>query len=280
MRRAGKRVGVLAIDPSSPVLGRRPPRRPGADGRPCARPRGLHPLDGRPRAPRRPGVVDPAGGARPRRGRVRRGDRGDGRRRAERGRGRGPRRHHARAARARDGRRHPGREGGDPGDRRRVRRQQGRPGRRRPHAARARGPCSTMAERREGAWRPPVLKTVASTGQGIDELLAEVDRHAAWLEESGELARRRTVRARREVEAIALAALRERWGRADAGPTSTRSPSAWRRARWTPTPRPTSCWPTGGRSARPSPTTPGGCRRRAGASTPPAPARSRPGRSR
>ena len=32
------------------------------------------------------------------------------------------------------------------------------------------------------------------------------------LSESGELARRRTARARREVEAIALAALRERWG--------------------------------------------------------------------
>jgi LAO/AO transport system kinase len=72
----------------------------------------------------------------------------------------------------------------------------------------------TMAERRDGAWRPPVLQTVASTGQGIDELLAEIDRHAAWLAESGELARRRTARARREVEAIALAALRERWGRA------------------------------------------------------------------
>ena len=48
-----------------------------------------------------------------------------------------------------------------------------------------------MAERRDGAWRPPVLQTVASTGQGVDELLAEVDRHAAWLRESGELARRR-----------------------------------------------------------------------------------------
>jgi len=75
----------------------------------------------------------------------------------------------------------------------------------------------TMAERGDGAWRPSVLQTVASTGQGIDELLAEVDRHAAWLRESGELAHRRTVRARREVEAIALASLRERWGRADAG---------------------------------------------------------------
>jgi LAO/AO transport system kinase len=72
----------------------------------------------------------------------------------------------------------------------------------------------SMAERPEGAWRPPVVQTVASTGEGIDGLLAEVDRHAAWLAESGELARRRTDRARSEVEAIALAAVRERWERA------------------------------------------------------------------
>ena len=70
----------------------------------------------------------------------------------------------------------------------------------------------SLGERSEGAWRPPVLMTVASTGEGIDDLLGELDRHAAWLEESGELARRRTLRVRREVEAIALAALRERWG--------------------------------------------------------------------
>jgi LAO/AO transport system kinase len=75
----------------------------------------------------------------------------------------------------------------------------------------------SMAERGAGDWRPPVLQTVASTGEGIDHVLAEVERHAAWLTESGELVRRRTLRARREVEAIALATLRERWGRTDAG---------------------------------------------------------------
>ena len=74
-----------------------------------------------------------------------------------------------------------------------------------------------MAERRDGAWRPPVLQTVASTGEGIDALLAEIDRHAAWLAESGELTRRRTLRARREVETIALDALRERWSAAGGG---------------------------------------------------------------
>lgn len=69
-----------------------------------------------------------------------------------------------------------------------------------------------LAEQPAGAWRPPILKTVASKGEGIDEVVAEVDRHHSWLEESGELATRRTRRARDEIEAIAVTALRERWG--------------------------------------------------------------------
>ncbi|HSU03594.1 MAG TPA: methylmalonyl Co-A mutase-associated GTPase MeaB [Nocardioides sp.] len=75
----------------------------------------------------------------------------------------------------------------------------------------------TMGERREGAWRPPVVKTVATSGEGVDELLGEIERHATWLAESGGLTQRRTVRARREVEAIAMATLRERWGHAGGG---------------------------------------------------------------
>lgn len=69
-----------------------------------------------------------------------------------------------------------------------------------------------MAERPAGSWRPPIVMTVASKGEGAEELVAEIERHGEWLRESGELARRRTARARREIEAIALAALRERWG--------------------------------------------------------------------
>ena len=69
-----------------------------------------------------------------------------------------------------------------------------------------------LADRPEGAWRPPIVKTVASRGEGLDELVAEIDRHAAWLREIGELASRRTRRARDEIEAIAVTALRERWG--------------------------------------------------------------------
>ena len=69
-----------------------------------------------------------------------------------------------------------------------------------------------LAEHREGDWRPPIVKTVASRPEGLDEVVAEIDRHHAWLEASGELAVRRTRRARDEIEAIALTALRERWG--------------------------------------------------------------------
>jgi LAO/AO transport system kinase len=70
----------------------------------------------------------------------------------------------------------------------------------------------SLAERADGAWRPPIVKTVASRLEGLDEVVTEIDRHHAWLEASGELATRRTRRARDEIEAIAVTALRERWG--------------------------------------------------------------------
>ncbi len=47
---------------------------------------------------------------------------------------------------------------------------------------------------------------------GIDEVLAKVAAHREWLESSGEGHRRRSERAAREIEAIALAVLRERMG--------------------------------------------------------------------
>ena len=63
-----------------------------------------------------------------------------------------------------------------------------------------------------GHWRPPICKTVASreTDNGIDKVLEKVEEHRLWLESSGEGQRRREERAAREIEAIALATLRER----------------------------------------------------------------------
>jgi LAO/AO transport system kinase len=69
-----------------------------------------------------------------------------------------------------------------------------------------------LADRAEGDWRPHIVKTVAAKGEGLDEVVVELDRHAQWLRSTGELASRRTRRARDEIEAIALTALRERWG--------------------------------------------------------------------
>jgi LAO/AO transport system ATPase len=65
-----------------------------------------------------------------------------------------------------------------------------------------------------GGWRPPICKTVASreTDSGVDEVLEKVEAHRQWLESSGEGHRRRAERAAREIEAIALASLRERMG--------------------------------------------------------------------
>ena len=61
-------------------------------------------------------------------------------------------------------------------------------------------------------WRPPVLKTVAAQMQGVEEVVEAIENHHAWMTEHGELQRRRVARAADEIEAITLAALRERMG--------------------------------------------------------------------
>jgi LAO/AO transport system kinase len=63
-----------------------------------------------------------------------------------------------------------------------------------------------------GAWRPPVLKAVATRDEGMAELVGALGEHRAWLAESGVLAERRRQRARTEIQGIALAALRARFG--------------------------------------------------------------------
>jgi LAO/AO transport system kinase len=75
-----------------------------------------------------------------------------------------------------------------------------------------RGMLSLGERRQAGDWRPPVVKTVAAQGKGVDEVLEALDKHRAWLEETGELAARRLRRAADEVEALAVTALRERIG--------------------------------------------------------------------
>jgi LAO/AO transport system kinase len=70
-----------------------------------------------------------------------------------------------------------------------------------------------LADRAEDDWKPPIVTTVAIRGEGIDELVTRLDAHWAWLDKSGERDRRRVARAREEVAALALAALRGRMTR-------------------------------------------------------------------
>jgi LAO/AO transport system kinase len=69
----------------------------------------------------------------------------------------------------------------------------------------------SLGERRDaGQWRQPVAKTVAARGE-VDELVDALDKHQAWLSSSGELAARRRRRAAIEIEALAVEALRLRF---------------------------------------------------------------------
>ncbi len=61
-------------------------------------------------------------------------------------------------------------------------------------------------------WRSPVLKAVAARGDGVAEVMAAIDDHFAWMEASGTLRDRRVRRAVDEIEAIAIRALRIRIG--------------------------------------------------------------------
>ena len=59
-------------------------------------------------------------------------------------------------------------------------------------------------------WQPPVLTAVASEGTGVAELLAALDRFRSHQHDSGAAERRRHDRARRELVGLALAAVQAR----------------------------------------------------------------------
>lgn len=67
-----------------------------------------------------------------------------------------------------------------------------------------------LADRGPGAWKPPIVTAVAPKDEGIDEVVEKLEAHAGWSERTGDLARRRHDRTRDEIEAIAVTALRER----------------------------------------------------------------------
>jgi LAO/AO transport system kinase len=70
-----------------------------------------------------------------------------------------------------------------------------------------------LGDWQRGDWKPPIITTVAVNGprdEGIAELTRRLDAHWSWLCSSGQLQRRRHARAREEITALAFASLRGR----------------------------------------------------------------------
>jgi LAO/AO transport system kinase len=61
-------------------------------------------------------------------------------------------------------------------------------------------------------WRPPIVRTVATKAEGLDELVGAIAEHREWMRGHGELDARRQRRAEAEVEAIAVAQLHGKLG--------------------------------------------------------------------
>ena len=60
------------------------------------------------------------------------------------------------------------------------------------------------------SWRPPIVATVGSTGEGVIELWDAVLAHRSYAEQSGQLAERRSFRAAEELREIVANRLREK----------------------------------------------------------------------
>jgi LAO/AO transport system kinase len=66
-------------------------------------------------------------------------------------------------------------------------------------------------------WRPPVLETVATTGEGVAELWEAIGRHHTFLEEEGLLVEGRRDRLRREFRNVLRARIEKEIDRLDSG---------------------------------------------------------------
>ncbi len=80
-------------------------------------------------------------------------------------------------------------------------------------------PDSTPTDDRTAGWRPPIVQTVATEGKGLPELVEAINRHREHLESSDEGKARRRLRAATELETILrdtlLAQLMQQVGRVE-----------------------------------------------------------------
>ncbi|GIF10590.1 methylmalonyl Co-A mutase-associated GTPase MeaB [Actinoplanes teichomyceticus] len=69
-----------------------------------------------------------------------------------------------------------------------------------------------LGERSADQWRPQVVRAAAVKGEGVEDVVAAIEKHRAWMAGSGELRARRERRAAAEISALAVGALRARIG--------------------------------------------------------------------
>jgi LAO/AO transport system kinase len=67
-----------------------------------------------------------------------------------------------------------------------------------------------LTEFDEGEWRPTITLTVATSGEGVEDLWSAIRTHRDHLEKAGELGARRSARLREELREIIERRLEER----------------------------------------------------------------------
>jgi len=67
------------------------------------------------------------------------------------------------------------------------------------HSASVHSPALDRTQLSEDRWEPPVLKCVATTGQGMSELIAALERHRSWLDSTALGKARRAERLREQL---------------------------------------------------------------------------------
>jgi LAO/AO transport system kinase len=69
---------------------------------------------------------------------------------------------------------------------------------------------------RDDGWRPPVVKTVATSAAGVEELLAELGQHREHLDRTGQMQARRKVRVSRKIRELVEERMRkDAWTRSE-----------------------------------------------------------------
>jgi LAO/AO transport system kinase len=94
----------------------------------------------------------------------------------------------------------------------------------RPGAAETRRDLESMLDMTMsmGEWRPPIINTVASTGEGTDELWQAVNDHRSYLGRTGELEERRHRRLVDELHEVLLRRVERKVGELEGGETYRR----------------------------------------------------------